>query len=159
MGPPFSISMEWTGRQQLWFLLQSVGLGFVEGLLLDMVTSFVPPVRRSGYLWTDLAFGPFAAVVTFFGALVIMDGQLHPLLLFGVFFGMCIEHISVGIFMHKILWKVRQKMRRMCGFSFAVVFISGECGYMIKNSHKKSKNNKKTASFFQKRLEILSKTK
>ena len=120
LGPPFSISMEWTGRQQLWFLLQSVGFGFVEGLLLDMVTSFVPPVRRSGYLWTDLAFGPFAAVVTFFGALVIMDGQLHPLLLFGVFFGMCIEHISVGIFMHKILWKVRQKMRRMCE-----VFIRG----------------------------------
>lgn len=113
MEPPFSIGMEWTGRQQLWFLLQSVGLGFVVGLLLDTVTSFVPPMRRHGYLWTDVVFGPFAAVVTFFGALVIMDGQLHPLLLFGVFFGMLIEHISVGIFMHKVLWNVRRKMRRM----------------------------------------------
>lgn len=154
MGPPFSISMEWSGRQQLWFLLQSVGLGYVEGLLLDTLTSFIPSVRRCDYLWTDVAFGPFAAVVTFFGALAIMDGQLHPLLLFGVFLGMLIEHVSLGILLHKIVLKTRKRCDKMCRF----LIQSSECLKKVrirdKKSFKKVENNEKSASFFKKRLEI-----
>lgn len=100
--------MEWTIRQQICFLLQSVCLGAMEGVCLDAITALIPSQKKRDCFWIDIAFGPFAAVVSFFGALVIMDGQLHPLLLFGVFFGMWIEHIFIGIFLHKVVRKIRK---------------------------------------------------
>lgn len=121
--------MEWTGKQQTVFLLQSIILGVMQGFALDVITGFVSSSKRKRWLWTDIAFGPLAAVVTFFGALVIMDGQLHPLLLFGVFLGMAAEHIVVGVWMGRIIRRARflvQKSLQMgCGLfaQMAVRFV------------------------------------
>lgn len=112
--------MEWTGQQQIRFLLQSIGLGMVQGLFLDTITGLVPIVKGQHLLWTDVVFGPMAAIATFFGALVIMDGQLHPLMLFGVLLGMAVEHIGIGAFLCKIIRQARRKiekgMRAVSGF-------------------------------------------
>lgn len=126
--------MEWTIRQQICFLLQSVCLGAIEGLCLDAITALIPSGKRSVYFWIDVAFGPFAAVVTFFGALAIMDGQLHPLLLFGVFLGMLIEHVSLGILLHKIVLKTRKRCDKMCRF----LIQSSECLKKVRIHDKKS---------------------
>ncbi|MBQ8683996.1 MAG: spore cortex biosynthesis protein YabQ [Clostridia bacterium] len=89
--------VEWTGQQQLLFLLQSSGVGVLLGLLFEMLTAVG---RTTGGRWRqfllDALFGIPAALVTFFGALAIMDGELHPLLFVGVAVGFLTEHMSVG---------------------------------------------------------------
>ncbi len=142
MGPPFSLSMEWTGRQQIWFLLQSVGLGIVEGLLLDTVTSFIPPVKRNCYFWTDVAFGPFAAVVTFFGALVIMDGQLHPILFMGCALGMILEHVILGMWLAKWIYCMRLFFGKIGVFLGSTL---KSMGRITKKRRKSRKNREKRA--------------
>lgn len=111
--------MEWSGRQQIEFLLQSCVLGVVQGFFLDVMTGFVFVAKRKRWLWTDVIFGPIAAIVTFCGALVIMDGQLHPLLFFGVFLGMALEHFAIGTYMCRLMRylhhrsiRIVQKMQR-----------------------------------------------
>lgn len=64
-------------------------------------------------MWTDIVFGPLAAVITFFGALAIMDGHLHPLLLCGVFFGMVAEHVCLGVWICKLLRHMRAGVRKL----------------------------------------------
>lgn len=103
----FFVSMEWTGQQQIRFLLQSIILGVWQGLCLDLITSLFTGRKRRRWLWTDVLFGPLAAIITFFGALVIMDGQLHPLLFFGVALGMVAEHVTLGLLMARLLRNVR----------------------------------------------------
>lgn len=105
--------MEWSGRQQIYFLLQSVVLGAGQGLLLDVLTGMVRITNRKRWLWTDVIFGPIAAVITFCGALVIMDGQLHPLLFVGVGFGMLMEHVMIGVLVCRCIRFVRGQIR--CG--------------------------------------------
>lgn len=92
----FFVNMEWSGRQQIQFLLQSFMLGGLLGLCLDIATGLFTARKRRRWLWSDVLFGPFAAVITFLGALIIMDGQLHPLLFIGVALGMLTEHVTVG---------------------------------------------------------------
>ena len=104
------MNMEWSGGQQIVFLLQSIGLGVVQGLLLDILMGFVRMPKRARWLWMDVLAGPISALITFLGALVIMDGQLHPLLLFGTFLGMWFEHITVGRGICRFIRWIRCKM-------------------------------------------------
>ena len=125
----FFVSMEWTGQQQIQFLLQSIVLGVLQGLCLDLITNLFAGRRRKKWLWTDVLFGPLAAIITFFGALVIMDGQLHPLLFLGIAFGMLVEHVTIGSFIAFLLRCARLGMikirRKMYNF-FAGVRTRGE---------------------------------
>lgn len=100
------------------FLLQSIFLGITQGFVLDVVTGMTRSAKRKRWLWTDVLFGPVLAVTTFFGALVIMDGQLHPLLLFGVFLGMVTEHVIVGVWIGRILCKLRRIIRNSVRVSY-----------------------------------------
>ena len=95
------------------FLLQSIGIGCTQGFVLDVVTGLAYVQKGRYWLWTDVAFGPLAAIVTFFGALIVMDGQLHPLLIFGVFLGMAIEHVLVGIWLCRVIRHTRRAVRKM----------------------------------------------
>lgn len=104
--------MEWSGQQQIQFLLQSVILGVLQGAILDMVTALVHHSRRGRWLWTDVAFGPLAAVVTFLGSLVIMDGQLHPLLFVGIGLGMVLEHLTIGSILGRCIRWARRQINR-----------------------------------------------
>ena len=99
--------VEWTGRQQLLFLLQSGGVGFLLGLLFDILTA-VGRVgcRRWRQFLLDALFGIPAALITFFGALSIMDGELHPLLFVGIIVGLLAEHASLGKLVTRVLCAV-----------------------------------------------------
>lgn len=109
--------MEWTGRQQLYFLLQSVGVGLVQGLVLDTLTGLRQRLMHKRWRLTDVLFGPIAAFITFIGALVIMDGQLHPMLFFGIAIGMLVEHATVGLWLQWLMRRLRvcvHKGVRLC---------------------------------------------
>ena len=103
----FFVSMEWTGQQQIQFLLQSFLLGGFQGLFLDLITSLCAGRKRRRWLWSDVFFGPLAAVTTFCGALAIMDGQLHPLLFFGIALGMLTEHVTIGAILIRLVHHLR----------------------------------------------------
>ena len=92
----FFVNMGWDERRQLVFLWESLLLGAAQGLLLDLLFGCNTKLYKCRYHWTDILFGPMAAVVTFCGALVIMDGQLHPLIFLGGAVGLVWEHILMG---------------------------------------------------------------
>ncbi len=90
--------MEWTWRQQLIMLLQSSGVGFLLGILYDFVTTIgrVKRFSRPIVFTMDALLGLLAAVVTFYFALVITGGYMHPFLFVGVSLGALTEHGSVS---------------------------------------------------------------
>ena len=140
--------MEWSGGQQISFLLQSIGLGIAQGLLLDVLTGFARIPKHHRWLWTDVLFGPLAALITFFGALVIMDGQLHPLLLFGTFSGMLLEHISVGRCICRFVRFVRRGMaheaKAVYRFTYRILrIIGGRLAVWLRFDKKSSKIQEK----------------
>ena len=159
--------MEWTGRQQMFFLLQSIGLGAVQGFALDVITGLTRPFVKKTWLWTDVLFGPVAAVCTFFGALAVMDGHLHPLLLFGVIVGMAAEHILIGVWVCRFLRRVRRMMRNAVRIGDGYLrCMAGACARRWQDlrlrkvkRRKKAKNDGICPTFFKKRLEISTDTK
>lgn len=88
--------MEWTGEQQIQCLLQSICLGLMQGATFDVFTGLGRQTTRFRRWVLDAFFGPIAGLMLFFGTLVIMDGQLHPLLLVGSLIGLLLEHITIG---------------------------------------------------------------
>ena len=109
--------VEWTGRQQLLFLLQSGGLGFGLGFLFELFTASAFCGGRRRRFLLDAAFGVVAALVTFFGALAIMDGDFHPLLFAGIGVGFIAEHMGPGAFLRLVLVRVFRTTDRICGWS------------------------------------------
>ena len=141
--------MEWSGRQQIEFLLQSCVLGIVQGALLDVMTGLVFIAKHKRWLWTDMIFGPMAAIITFCGALVIMDGQLHPLLFFGVFFGMTLEHVLIGTRVCRLMRFLRHRsMQTVCMIQrFLRWFFRLTCVWVVRLVHcreKPAENDEKT---------------
>lgn len=88
-------------------------LGFGQGALLDCVTVLSQLKGRRRWLWTDVFIGPVLAVITFFGALLICDGQLHPVILFGVLAGMGVEHASIGFLLRWLISRLARILRRI----------------------------------------------
>ena len=144
------MSMEWSGQQQIQFLMQSVVLGALQGLLLDVITgcTYVGGHRR--WLWTDVLFGPLAGLITFFGALIIMDGQLHPVLLIGIFLGMLIEHVIIGSYVCRLVHYIRRFISRgfalFCGVPRRI--LHGMGGLMRRLSRKMREIGEKQRNLF-----------
>ncbi len=90
--------VEWTGAQQVSFLLDYTGLGLLFGLVFDVLEGLQPFLRGHRVLrfLADSLLGLLAALVTFFVALATMDGVLHPLLFGGILLGAVTEHLSIG---------------------------------------------------------------
>lgn len=136
--------MEWTGKQQIVFLLQSVALGVVQGILFDVLTGFgrrASPLRR---ILLDVLFGILAALITFFGALVIMDGQLHPILFTGCALGLVIEHVTLGILLAKAVFYLRHFTRLLFANVGAFLGVAlKQMGLMTKKWRKSRKNREK----------------
>lgn len=107
--------MEWTGAQQVALLLESGGLGVLLGLIFDIVGGFVRGGVHSRWrlFLADVFFGLLAALVTFFGSLAIMDGQMHPLLFGGCLLGFLAEHIGPGRQVGRLVCRLRRWMRRV----------------------------------------------
>lgn len=140
-------------------MLHSLLLGFGQGMILDSITALSQLKSRRKWLWTDMAFGPIAAVVTFFGALLICDGQLHPVVLFGVFSGMAVEHLTAGHLLRLMTVRIARFVRRIarifcmglqaCGRFF------GKCRLIDSEKRfcrgRKSEKTRKMSHFFQKK--------
>ena len=92
----FFVSMEWTGFQQIIFFGESFCLGLIQGAVFDVLSGLGRYTHRCFRLVLDSVLGLLVAMLLFFGAIVIMDGQLHPLLFFGSWLGLITEHASVG---------------------------------------------------------------
>ena len=92
--------MGWMGREQVRLLLESGGLGLLLGVLFDVCCALSRACGRRRWLrfGVDAAFGVPAALLTFYGALAIMDGRMHPLLFAGL-------HLTFAFpFIRKILY-------------------------------------------------------
>ncbi len=107
--------MEWTGTQQLGLLLESGGLGVLIGLLFDGMGGIVRGGPRSRWrlFSADVIFGLLAALLTFFGSLAIMDGQMHPLLFGGCLLGFLAEHIGPGRGVGWLTCRLCREIRRL----------------------------------------------
>lgn len=92
--------------QQLGFVLKSMVLGCCIGCMLDISGGFW---RGKQYRYkmciADVICCIIAAVITFFGALVITDGQLHPVLFVGIFWGVLAEHFIIGRWLSLVVYK------------------------------------------------------
>ena len=115
--------MGWTWRQQLWLLLQCMGLGVSLGMLYDLfgVVRLWRSRRRRSLFLTDALFGVLAALVTFFTALAIMDGRMHPLLFFGCAFGFTVQHLTLGRVASRALYRAGVALIRACRSAAAVL--------------------------------------
>lgn len=101
-----NVTIELTGWQQIRFCIACVPWGVLIGGLFDVNSGMIRASRKKmTILLLDGVFGPVAACITFFCALVVMDGQIHPLLLFGILSGFLLEHYTLG----RILVRVSQR--------------------------------------------------
>lgn len=107
--------MEWTGYQQVFFFVQSVMVGAVICVGFDLVTALTQRQPHRSYLIFDVIIGPVAALLVFFGALSIMDGQLHPLLITGSFLGILAEHFTLGVWLKKFVRRVLRLFKNIRG--------------------------------------------
>ena len=152
--------VEWTGRQQLLFLLQSGGVGFFLGLLFAAETAVGQVCcRRWQRFCLDGAFGAVAALVTFFASLAIMDGQLHPLLFLGSLIGFVAAYTSVGRPLRALCCRVLRLTGRIwrsgvdaadAGMTKMAVFLEKMCRKCIP-ARKMAKKSAKKRRFFQKK--------
>lgn len=108
-----TMEVEWTGQQQLLFLLQSAGIGCLIGAVFDFTTGLERGIGLRWLAWLlDGLFGILAALITFFGSLAIMDGCLHPLLFGGILCGFLAEHAAVGRQMSRFVCSTVRLCRR-----------------------------------------------
>ena len=106
--------MEWSKNQQLIFLCQSAVAGGMIGGLFDVVSGWYRgPQYRSRLFVADAALGAIAAIITFFGALTIMDGHLHPLLFTGVVTGFLVEHYTIGRCLAHLISRIHRTISYM----------------------------------------------
>ena len=107
-------ALEWSGWQQVLFLLECIPSGMILGLLFEITSIFVRFTAKKGnrYLF-DALYSVLAAIITFFTALVTMDGQLHPLLFIGILLGFISEHLLLGEFIMKVTIYVERLVRKI----------------------------------------------
>ena len=89
--------IEWSGQQQLLFLLKSIPVGAVVALIFSGISAID---RKRKFTWrlfiVDVLSSILFAVITFFAALAIMDGHLHPLLFGGIIIGFSLVRFLCG---------------------------------------------------------------
>lgn len=106
--------MEWLrfGPMSLRMLLWCVVVGVIIGVLFDCASGFGRTVKRRVLFCLDMFLGPLFSLITFFSALVITDGELHPLLFAGVLVGFVVEHVTIGRWISKgVAWFIRAAKR------------------------------------------------
>lgn len=135
--------MGWTWRQQLWLLLQCMGLGVSLGVLYDLfgIVRLWRSRRRRSLFLTDALFGVLAALVTFFTALAIMDGRMHPLLFFGSVFGFTVQHLTLGRIASRALYRAGAALIRVCR-SAAAVLMRPLCAARLRWNGRKKREKK-----------------
>lgn len=144
--------VEWTGREQVYFFLQSMLVGACIGVLFDVFSGWGRLLHKKAKIFlVDILFAFLSAILTFCASLVIMDGQLHPLLLFGLMCGALAEHYSVGHFVSLCFSYIGKLLTR---FKVKLIIVtktySSRCysdnARFGAKFREKSKNNKKNTN-------------
>ena len=106
--------MEWTQGEQLILLGEAGGVGILLGVLLDVTTAWGRCCRsRKTVFVLDAGFGLAAALITFFAALAMADGVLHPLFFAGIAAGMVAQRLSLGRIGVRLLTRFFRLVRRL----------------------------------------------
>ncbi len=152
--------MEWMGHQQILLLCQSVGLGICLGFVFSLCNTVSKSRRHRRLMFIcDALFFVIASLITFFFSLAIMDGQLHPLLFGGCLVGFVLQHITIGRYLSRWLYRFGRWFHRALTCVLAWVTLpvrllfSGIRRVLFTVFTKKEKNAKKTrkkSAFFQK---------
>ena len=99
--------MEWATVQQFPVLWKSILVGVIIGVPFDVYSGFWRGKRyRFPLFLSDCLFGALSAVITFFGALAISDGYLHPMIFMGVTAGWICEHWLIGRWLAWLFHKI-----------------------------------------------------
>ena len=123
--------MEGYEAQQFDVLFKSVIIGGLIGILLDAYSGFWLGKRYRFTLFvSDVLFGVVAAMMTFFGALVVTDGYLHPVLVVGIVCGCVAEHWLIGRWLAALFFRMHCVWRSSLCYSkrFLADFM-GKCVY------------------------------
>lgn len=104
--------IEWSGQQQLLFLLKSIPVGAIIGFVFSVINANSRE-RKFSWRWftVDIICSVLFALITFFASLVIMDGHLHPIL----FVGMVIGFLGVHFLCGRYIVYVIRALRSACG--------------------------------------------
>ncbi len=118
--------MNWSGWQQIGLLAQCVPCGVIIGLVFEINSGLIRCDTRKPFQYClDGIFGVIAAILTFFCALVLMDGQLHPVLFLGVLCGFLMEHFTIGRFVEWGIVSLSRFARKTGGYIrivFSLIF-------------------------------------
>ena len=144
------MEIEWSWMQQIAFLMYSIPVGIVLGILLNVFNGFerLMKIRLNNFI-LDVAFAILSAVITFLSALVITDGQIHPVLFIGQLLGFLLVHYFCGKYISKCIYQ-------LCKFLIKVV---GCCRGLLSHICIITKNAAKCTvfkTFIKKILEIFS---
>ncbi len=153
---------EWTGYQQFRLLIQSVGLGVGLGFLFAFFNVAAKLRRRRRWLLIvcDALFCVIAALITFYFSLAVMDGRLHPLLFGGSLLGFALQHITMGRFLSRVLYRLGRWsvvalswLARWICLPFRLVnsAFRRALASLCAKREKKVKKTRKKACFFQKK--------
>ncbi len=145
---------EWTLTQQFRLLWQSGLLGVGLGFLFTFF-NVASKMRRCPFrlFLCDMVFCLLAALVTFYFALAIADGRLHPFLFIGSSLGFLLQHLVIGRFfsyhIYRLLRATRVFWRHIFGAISVVLMLIGEklqavCIKLPKNTLKYRKKSKKS---------------
>lgn len=105
--------MEWTVAHQIQFLFLSVIIGSVIGFLFELFGGFWRGKAYRRFLFvSDVFLCAFAAILTFFSALVLSNGQMHPVMHFGILLGLVVEHFTIGRVVSNFSCKVHRLIKR-----------------------------------------------
>ena len=112
------MEIEWTGHQQLMFLLESICAGLLLGAVFGIFNGVGHIRNRRGRVFLlDVLYFVLAAVITFFSSLVVMDGQLHPLLFIGILCGAVISYLLLGRFLSRLVCMTGRRITRIAAQS------------------------------------------
>ncbi len=119
-----------SAEQQLLLLWQSGALGVGLGVLFDFFNAAAKwrRRRRRFVFLCDVSFFALAGLITFYFSLVWTDGQLHPLLFFGIAVGFVVQYRLFGRYFSAWIYRLGCKMRQLVLRLFAALF------YLVKGA-------------------------
>lgn len=153
------MEIEWSGIQQLSFIFKSLPIGVLFGVTLNIINGL-------GRIWrcrwkvfiADIVFSVIASVVTFFAALVITDGQLHPILFLGILLGLIITHFLCGKYIAKFVFHIGMRCslwaRTISDLARKFIVKVVSAIKKVRKTDNATAKTTKTGLFFKKRLEI-----
>ncbi len=152
--------MQWSGYEQLKLFIASILLGCCLGLLFSL---FNVASKLRHYRWimflSDAMFFAVASIISFFFALAMMDGLLHPLLFCGCLVGFVVFHAALGRYLSRWLYRlgrwliiVATKAIRWTFMPFKRLLSALRHAFNSNNDKrtKKAGNSRKKSIFFQK---------